>query len=217
MPLFKDPSHHPIVWSSGRIQRLGCIHIGRMNPCVAWHEMKVLVTYPVALLVDKNGACGDRVDIPWNTVFEPFQQVRSMLFSRSATVSTSLGDMCSWLGKGVLWWTWHKRNWEVQEFEKRNDPSKWQGGLNTWPVMIIQLFVFHHIILKQKQWISAASIFFFLGFWCSFEACTHSFAKPLSLFSTGWNFKDPGESVCSWIFLLHFATGYGNQNQANMV
>ena len=35
-----------------------------MNPCVAWHEMKVLVTYPVALLVDKNGACGDRVDIP---------------------------------------------------------------------------------------------------------------------------------------------------------
>ena len=61
---FKDPSHHPIVWSSGRIQRLGCIHIGRMNPCVAWHEMKVLVTYPVALLVDKNSPCGDRVDIP---------------------------------------------------------------------------------------------------------------------------------------------------------
>ncbi len=90
---------HPIVSSSGRLQCLGCIHIGRMNPCVAWREMKVLVTYPVALLVDKYCAFGDRVDLPWNTVFEPSQQVCSMLFSRSATVSTPLSDMCSWLGR----------------------------------------------------------------------------------------------------------------------
>lgn len=137
------------------------------------------------------------------------------------------------------------------------------GGLNTWPVLIIQRFVFHHI-LKQKQWISAASIFSISGFWCTFQACTHPFARaqsmtlagPLSLFSTGWNFKDPGElgwwpsiahlcptfcqvfslsrprtksylewhprsqrlegwgtvsPVSSWIFLLHFATGYGRK------
>lgn len=171
-----------------------------------------------------------------------------MLFSRSATVSTSLGYMCSWLGEGVLWWTWHKRNWQVQDFKKRNDPSKWQGGLNTWPMTIVQLFVLHHI-LKQKQWISAASIFsLFLGFWCSFEACTTPFCQTTILVFHRMEFQRPGasrahravpifaplfarffsvktpnkilqrsESVCSWICLLHFATGYGNQNQANMV